>query len=57
MILGVGKMSMSQSARTLVKKAKYSRPTLSVYGGITELTASGTITSGENKGSMAANMS
>ena len=47
---------MSQSARTSVKKTKYSRPTLSVYGGVTELTASGTITTGENSGSKIANM-
>lgn len=46
---------MSKSNQTSVKKVKYSRPTLLVYGGITELTASGTITTGENKGSMVAN--
>lgn len=47
---------MTQPARTSVKKTTYSRPTLSVYGGITELTASGSITTGENPGSMVANM-
>ena len=47
---------MSNSARTFLKKAKYSRPTLTVYGGVMELTASGTITTGENPGGMMANM-
>jgi len=44
---------MSHTARTTVKKAAYSRPTLSVYGGITELTATGTIVGNENAGAMA----
>lgn len=47
---------MTQPVKKSVKKAKYSRPTLSVYGGVTELTATGTITTGENPGSMVANM-
>lgn len=47
---------MSQAVRIPTKNQKYSRPTLSVYGGVTELTATGTITTGENPGSMAANM-
>jgi hypothetical protein len=47
---------MPRSARTLQRKATYSRPTLTVYGGLTKLTATGTITTGENAGSMVANM-
>lgn len=47
---------MTEKARTSVNKSKYSRPTLLVYGDITDLTATGTITNGENNGSMMANM-
>ena len=47
---------MSQPVRNSVKKSTYSRPTLSVYGGVRDLTATGTITTGENPGSMVANM-
>lgn len=47
---------MSRSARPSPAKLAYSRPTVTVYGGLTKLTATGTITTGENAGSMVANM-
>ncbi|MES2902595.1 MAG: hypothetical protein V4696_00265 [Pseudomonadota bacterium] len=47
---------MTRKALTSVDKSKYSRPTLLVYGAIAELTATGTITTNENSGSMMANM-
>lgn len=42
---------MSDRARNLMGKA-YSPPTLVIYGGLAKLTASGTITTGENMGAM-----
>jgi hypothetical protein len=47
---------MTQDVRTPGDKPEYAPPTLSVYGGVAQLTATGTVTSGENSGSMAANM-
>lgn len=44
---------MSDRAGNDTKKPKYSPPILSIYGGIANLTASGSIIGMENSGSMA----
>jgi hypothetical protein len=52
--MGVAAMEHESGVKT--GKKVYQKPKLVVYGAVSHLTTSGTITTGENPGSMAMNM-